>query len=180
MTQYGAQSDAKLGILEEQLFQLKKGVDTTMRQHVKVYSALVEQIQFHLPHDKRWKDETINRRFLRTLPVSEWLPRIRATGPRIGKMTPVQLYAEIQINDEVLNGLPAANSNEANLAARIGGNGGNGGKRTNGGKNSDGKCGRRRDNKGKNNRFHPYDGFTYKGPAPDSAYVKEMKEKWRR
>jgi transposase InsO family protein len=169
VTQHGAQSDAKLGILEEQLYQLKKEAETPMSKHVDTYSALIEQIQFHLPLEKRWKDETINRRFVRTLPVNEWLPWIRATGTRIASMTPAQLYSEILIDDEVLHGPPA--TKEASLAARIGGNGGHGG---NGGKRNKRNGG----NRGRSNRFHPYDGYTYKGPAPDSAYVKAMKEKW--
>jgi transposase InsO family protein len=168
VTQYGARSDAKLGMLEEQLYQLKKGAETSMSKHIDTYSGLIEQIQFHLPSTKRWNDGSINRRFLRTLNMSEWLPWIRATGDRIETMTPAQLYAEILIDDEVLYGRQP-DSKEANLANRIGGNSANGG-----GSSKRNK----RTNKGKNNRFQPYDGHTYDGKRPDANYVKSMKEKW--
>jgi hypothetical protein len=91
---------------------------------------LIEEIRFRQPHDKRWKNETINRCFVRTLPVNKWLPWIRATGDRIAAMTPAQLYTEIQLDDEVTNGKPADTSEANSLQARIGdkhGNGGNGG-----------------------------------------------------
>jgi hypothetical protein len=153
------------------LYQLKKA-DTPMSKHIDVYSGNIAEIQFHLPHGKRWNDESINRRFVRTLPMTEWLPWVRATGTRIATMTPAQLYAEILIDDEVLHGVAPAK--EASLAARIGGGGGNSG--------GSGKRNKRRGggggNKGRNNRFQPYDGYTYKGPPPDSASVKSMKEKW--
>jgi hypothetical protein len=68
---------------------------------------------------KRW-DETINRRFVRTLDQKEWLPRIRALGPCLALMTQVQLYAEDQLDDEVIHG-NMAETKEASLAARIGG-----------------------------------------------------------
>src|SRR5208282_2271165 len=80
VTQYGTRSDAKLSILEEQLYYLKKTPDVTMNKHVNKFSNLLEQIQFHTPTDKRWSDETINRRFVRTLDQKEWLPWIRALG----------------------------------------------------------------------------------------------------
>jgi hypothetical protein len=81
VTQYGARSDAKLSILEEQLHYLKKMSETTMSKHIDNFSNLIEQIQFHLPLSKRWDDETVNRRFIKTLDQKEWLPWIRATGP---------------------------------------------------------------------------------------------------
>ena len=69
--QYGTRSDAKLSILEEKLFYLKKTPEVTMSKHVDDFSRLIEQIQFNNPPDKRWKDETINRRFIGTLDAKE-------------------------------------------------------------------------------------------------------------
>src|SRR5271154_6851039 len=116
VTQYGARSDAKLSILEEQLHYLKKMADTTMSKHIDNFSNLIEQIQFHLPLGKRWDDESINRRFVRSLDQTEWLAWIRATGARIATMNPVELYAEILLEDEVIHGKPAPETKEASLA----------------------------------------------------------------
>jgi hypothetical protein len=118
VTQYGARSDAKLSILEEQLHYLKKTAETTMSKHIDDFSNLIEQIQFHLPLGKRWDNEAVNRRFIRTLDQKEWLPWTCATGPRLTAMTPMQLYADILLDDEVINGKPAE-MKEASLAARI-------------------------------------------------------------
>jgi hypothetical protein len=75
-----------------------------MRKHVDNYSNLIEQIQFHLPHDKRWNDESINRRFIRNLEMAEWLPWIHAISDRIATMNPVELYSAIILDDEALHG----------------------------------------------------------------------------
>ena len=53
VTQYGARSDAKLSMHEEQLHYLKKTAETAMSKHIDDFSNLIEQIQFHLPHIKR-------------------------------------------------------------------------------------------------------------------------------
>jgi hypothetical protein len=171
VTQYGTRSDAKLSILEEQLQYLKKTADTTMSKHIDDFSNLIEQIQFHLPHERRWDDETINRRFVRSLDPKEWQPWIRATGPRLAMMSPVQLYAEILLDDEIMHGNPATETKEASLAVRIGGKGGNGSKR-----------GRRRAgrNKGRQHRAsqsQSYDGYVYDGRRPSDEYVRFQKQK---
>jgi hypothetical protein len=101
--QYGARSDAKLSILEKQLQYLKKTADTTMSKHIDDFSNLIEQIQFHLPHKRRWDNETISRRFVRSLDPKEWQPWIRVTGPRLATMSPVQLYAEILLDNKVIH-----------------------------------------------------------------------------
>jgi hypothetical protein len=100
-----------------------------MSKHVDNFSNLIEQIQFHLPLGKRWDDETINHEFIRTMDQRDWLLWICATGPRLTAMTPMQLYTDILLNDEVMNGKPAEATKEASLTARIGRKGRNGGKR---------------------------------------------------
>jgi hypothetical protein len=178
-TLYSARSDAKLSISEEQLYQLKKSPDTPMSKHIDEYSGIIERIQFHLPHDKRWNDESINYRFVRNLPMQEWLPWIRATGDRIAEMHPAQLYAEIQLDDEVLHG-PSETPNEASLGSHSrsenGRNGGKGGK-----DNGSEKCNKRgngSNKKHKRHRFQPYDGIVFDGRPPTANYVKSMKEKY--
>src|SRR5271155_1595479 len=106
--------------LRKKLFYLKKTPEVTMSKHVDDFSRLIEQIQFNNPPDKRWKDETINRRFVGTLDAKEWRPWIRSLGLGIATMTPVQLYAAIQLDDEVMNGGKPAETKEASLASRIG------------------------------------------------------------
>jgi hypothetical protein len=172
--QYGARSDAKLSLLEERLHYLKKTPETMMNKHIDDFSNLIEQIQFHLPLDRRWDDETVNRRFIRTLDQKEWLPWIRALGPNLKRMTPVELYADILLDDEVMHGKPAAaETKEASLAARIGGKGGQGGNGS--------KRGRRSRNKGKRqHRAQPaqsYDGYVYDGRRPSDEYVKLQKQR---
>ena len=177
VTQYGTRSDAKLSILEEKLFYLKKTPEVTMSKHVDNFSNLIEQIQYHNPPNKRWLDETINRRFVRTLDPKEWRPWIRSLGPAIETMTPVKLYSDILLDDEVMNGGKPAEMKEASLASRINdlasrigdGKGGKGG----------GKRGKRGRTKGK--QLHraplPFDGYVYDGRRPSEDYVKAQKEK---
>src|SRR5216117_2601620 len=84
-------------------------------------------------------------------------------------MTPVQLYADILLDDEVMNGRPAETTKEASLAARISdGKGGKGGKR-----------GRRGRNKGRQQHRapQPFDGYVYDGRRPSEEYVRSQKEK---
>ena len=140
-----------------------------MSKHIDDFSNLIEQIQFHSPFDKRWEDETINRRFVRTLDQKEWLQWIHALGPSIAKMTPCNLYVDILLDDEVMNGRPAETTKEASLAARINdGKGGKGGKR-----------GRRGRNKGRQQHRapQPFDGYVYDGRRPSEEYVRSQKEK---
>src|SRR5271168_3826789 len=94
-------------------------------------------------------------------------------------MTPVQLYAAIQLDDEVMNGGKPAETKEASLASRIrdletrisDGKSGQHGKR--------GKRGKRDRTKGK--QLHrapqPFDGYVYDGRRPTDEYVKSQKEK---
>jgi len=177
--QYGTRSDAKLSILEERLFYLKKTPEVTMSKHVDDFSRLIEQIQFNNPPDKRWKDETINRRFVGTLDAKEWRPWIRSLGLGIATMTPVQLYAAIQLDDEVMNGGKPAERKEASLASRIG----DLETRISDGKSGQhGKRGKRDRTKGKQlHRVHrapqPFDGYVYDGRRPSDEYVKSQKEK---
>jgi len=168
--EYNLQSDTQLNLLEHKLSLLRKGADTTMRQHVDAYSELVERIQHHLPIGQHWSNETIIQKFFGTLDQKQWISWIRSYGGPIKTMRPIELYAEIRIDDEILH--PHEPEKEANLAARISNGRGNGGR-------GKGKHNRNK-GKGKNNRFQPYDlsGLHYDGNRPSADYVQRMKDKF--
>ena len=64
-TQYGGQSDARLILLEHKLSQLKKSPDTLMKKHIDNFSELIERIQYHLPLEAKWTNQTINQKVFR-------------------------------------------------------------------------------------------------------------------
>jgi hypothetical protein len=91
-------------------------------------------------------------------------------------MTPVQLYAAIQLDDEVMNGGKPAETKEASFASRIGNpetrvSDGKGGKR--------GKRGKSDRTKGKqlHRASQSFDGYVYDGRRPSDEYVKYQKAK---
>jgi hypothetical protein len=82
-------------------------------------------------------------------------------------MTPVQLYADIHLDEDVMNGKPME-TKEASLAARISAKSGNGKQyRRNAG------------HKGRHNRAHSqsYDGYVYNGHCLFDEYVRLQKQK---
>src|ERR1700685_1080027 len=176
VTQYGTRSDAKLSVLEDKLFFLKKTPAVSMSIHVDNYTRLVQQIQFHNPPAKRWEPDTINRRFLGTLDKKEWGPWILALGPRVDIMTPEQLYATIQLDDEIMYGEAETTKPEVSLASRIDD------LETRISDSKSGQRGKRGNKRGKGNRDRTkskplhrapqsFDGFVYDGRRPSEEYV---------
>jgi hypothetical protein len=85
-------------------------------------------------------------------------------------MTPVQLYADILLHDEVMHGRPATEATkEASLAERIGGKSGNSGKR--------GRHGRNKGRQYRASHSQSYDGFVYDGRQPSEEYVRSQRDK---
>jgi len=112
-----------------------------MKKHVDNFSELIEYIQYHLPLEAKWTDLTINQKFFGTLELKEWLLWKCSYGATLKTMCPVELYAQICFNDEIVN--PKQSEKEANLTAQISNS------RSNSGHGGKGKCNQQRGNQGR-------------------------------
>jgi hypothetical protein len=88
-----------LRVLESQLTTLYKENSTTMADYVDKYSQLIEQINYHLKPDEKWKIERINRTSFGTLNGEQWGAYEDGLGETINDMLPIELYARIKARD---------------------------------------------------------------------------------